>query len=53
MHLEKLENGNYLAIDEDGTRWECKRKPFNNGLGRWFAPLYKWDENYEDFMKKV
>lgn len=53
MNLIELNNGNWLAIDSDGTKWLCKRKPFNNGLGKWFVQLKKWNENYEYFMEKV
>ena len=49
---QRLENGTWLAIDADGTEWICKREPFNNGLGRWFVPLYDWRENLEDFMER-
>jgi hypothetical protein len=53
MHLKELENENYIAIDKDGTKWKCKRKPFNNGLGNWFVELKDFTESYEMFMEKI
>lgn len=52
MNLIKLDNGTYLATDSDGIKWVCKRKPFDNGLGRWFVKL-NINENYRDVMEKV
>lgn len=40
----------YLAIDGDGTAWECKTEPFDNGSKRWFTKEFFGSD---DSMRKI
>lgn len=40
----------YLSIDKDGTAYECKTEPFNNGLGKWFTRDFFGSD---DSMRKI